>query len=57
LNDLYRNLDILEQARRDIEAQVRENPENRRLLEMLMSIHAQELDLLKQDYSRPGRSM
>jgi hypothetical protein len=57
LNDLYRNLDILEQARRDIEAQVRENPENRRLLEMLMSIHAQELDLLKQDYSRSGRSM
>jgi hypothetical protein len=57
LNDLYRNLDILEQARRDIEAQVRENPENRRLVEMLMSIHEQELDLLKQDYSQPGRSM
>jgi hypothetical protein len=57
LNDLYRNLDILEQARRDIEAQVRENPDNRRLVEMLMSIHEQELDLLKQDYSRTGRSM
>lgn len=55
LNDLYRNLDILEQARRDIEAQVRENPENRRLVEMLMRIHEQELELLKQDYSRPGR--
>jgi hypothetical protein len=57
LNDLYRNLDILEQARRDIEAQVRENPENRRLVEMLMSIHEQELDLLKRDYSQSCRSM
>ena len=55
LNDLYRNLEILAQARRDIEAQVRQNPENRRLVEMLMRIHEQELELLKQDFSRPGR--
>ncbi len=55
--DLYRNLEILEKARRDIEHQVRENPDNRRLIEMLMSIHEQELELLKQDYSRPGRFM
>ncbi len=57
LNDLYRNLEIMEQARRDIEAQVRQNPENRRLVEMLMRIHEQELELLKQDFSRPGRFM
>ncbi|MBQ74624.1 MAG: hypothetical protein CMQ20_06305 [Gammaproteobacteria bacterium] len=57
LNDLYRNLEILEQARRDIEAQVRQNPENRRLVEMLMHIHEQELSLLKQDFSRPGQFM
>lgn len=56
-NDLYHNLEILAQARRDIEAQVRENPENRRLVEMLMRIHEQELELLKQDYSRPGHFM
>lgn len=57
LDDLYRNLKIMEQARLDIEAQVRENPENRRLVEMLMRIHEQELDLLKKDFSRPGRFM
>lgn len=57
LNDLYLNLEIIEQARRDIEAQVRQNPENRRLVEMLMRIHEQELELLKQDFSRPGRFM
>ncbi len=57
LSDLYRNLDILEQARKDIEAQVRENPDNQRLVESLMRIHKQELDLLKQDYSQPGHFM
>jgi len=57
LNDLYRNLEIMEQARRDIEVQVRQNPENRRLVEMLMRIHEHELELLKQDFSRPGRFM
>ena len=57
LNDLYLNLDILAQARRDIEAQVREDPQNRRLVEMLMRIHEQELELLQQDYNSGGRSM
>ncbi len=57
LSDLYRNLDILAQARRDIEAQVRANPDNQRLVESLMRIHKQELDLLKQDYSQPGNFM
>ena len=57
LDDLYRNIEIIENARREIEAQVRQNPENPRLVEMLMRVHQQELELLKQDYLRPGRSM
>jgi len=57
LEDLYRNIEIMEQARREIEDQVRKDPENRRLVEMLMKIHAQELDLLKRDYTRPTHSM
>lgn len=57
LEELYRNIEIMEQARRDIEEQVRKNPENRRLVEMLMKIHEQELDLLKRDYTRPTHSM
>ena len=52
--DLYRNLNILESARKEIESQVRENPENRKLVEMLMRIHEQELDLLRQDFTRSG---
>ena len=57
LEDLYRNIEIMEKARRDIEAQIRENPESHRLVEMLMRVHEQEIELLKQDYSRPDRSM
>ena len=57
LDDLYRNLDILESARKEIESQVRENPENRKLVETLMRIHEQELDLLRQDFSRSGHFM
>ncbi len=54
LSDLYRNIEIIEAARRDIEAQVRQNPENTRLVEMLMRLHQQELELLKQDYTKAG---
>ena len=57
LDDLYRNLDILESARKEIETQVRENPENRKLVEMLMRIHEQELDLLRKDFSHSGNFM
>lgn len=57
LEDLYKNIEIMEMARRDIEDQVRKNPENRRLVEMLMRIHEQELELLKRDYTQPTRSM
>lgn len=57
LEELYRNIEIMAQARKDIEAQVRLDPTNRRLVEQLMRIHEQELALLKQDFSQPTRSM
>lgn len=57
LDDLYRNIEIMEKARKDIETQVRANPENTKLVEMLMRVHERELELLKQDYSQPGRSL
>lgn len=53
LNELFRNLAIIEQARKDIEAQVRANPENPKLIEMLMWIHRKEVELLKQDFTSP----
>lgn len=55
LDDLYRNIEIMAKARKDIETQVRANPENTKLVEMLMRVHERELKLLKQDYSQPGR--
>jgi hypothetical protein len=55
LDDIYRNLEIMEVARRDIEAQVRKDPDDHRLVEMLMRIHEQELELLRQDFSASGR--
>jgi hypothetical protein len=57
LNSLFLNLEILAQARRDIEAQLRIYPQDGRLLEQLMQIHEQELDLLKQDYLAQSRSI
>lgn len=57
LDELYRNIEIMEKARKDIEAHIRENPDNQRLVEMLMRLHEQEIELLVQDYSRAGRSM
>lgn len=57
LEELYRNIEIMAQARRDIEEQVRKDPTNPRLVELLMRVHEQELELLKQDFSQPSRSM
>ena len=57
LEELYRNIEIMAQARRDIEEQVRRDPTNPRLVELLMRVHEQELELLKQDFSQPSRSM
>ncbi len=55
LEDIYRNLEIMEAARRDIEARVRQDPDDHRLVEMLMKIHEQELELLRQDFTPSGR--
>ena len=55
-DDLFRNIEIIRAARRDIEAQLLQNPDNPRLVEMLMRVHQQELELLKQDFSQIGRS-
>ena len=57
LQELHRNLEILELARRQIEEQVRQNPENPRLVEMLMRVHEQELDLLKRDFTDLSTTM
>jgi len=54
---LHQNLDILAQARADLEQQVRENPDNQRLLDLLLKIHEQELELLRQDYTRPSTTL
>ncbi len=55
LEDIYRNLEIMEAARRDIEARARQDPDDHRLVEMLMKIHEQELELLRQDFTPSGR--
>ncbi|MDH5737354.1 MAG: hypothetical protein OEZ23_03540, partial [Gammaproteobacteria bacterium] len=57
LDDLYNNLAIIEKARKDIEAQLRQNPDNPRLVEMLMWIHQKEVELLKRDFAAPIRTI
>ena len=57
LDDLYRNFEIMENARRDIERQLKENPNDQKLLEMRSRIREQELTLLRQNYTKPGLSM
>ena len=57
LDDLHRNLEIMENARREIERQIRENPGDSHLVELLMKVHEQELDLLKRDYTVSTHSM
>ncbi len=55
MNDLYRNLQIMEQARLELERAVENDPDNHRLLEMLMKVHEQELELLHEDFYQAGR--
>lgn len=57
LQELYRNIEIMERARKDIEEQVRKNPDNPRLVEMLMWIHEQEVELLKRDFAYPSSTI
>ena len=54
---IYRNIEIIAQARRELEAELKKNPENQRLVKMLMRIHQQELDLLNQKYTEDNRSI
>lgn len=54
---IYRNVEIINQAKRELEAELRKNPENQRLMKMLMRIHQQELDLLNHKYLANTRSI
>ena len=56
-NELHRNLEIMAQARLELERQIREKPEDQRLIEMLMRVHEQELELLRQDFTKRSTSM
>ena len=50
---LFENLEIIAQARREITLELRENPQNDRLREMLLRLHEQELALLRKDFTAP----
>lgn len=56
-NDLMRNLDIMREARQNLERELELDPGNQRARQMLIRLHEQELALLKQDYLGPARSM
>lgn len=55
--DLMRNLDILKNARLELERELRLDPTNQRARQMLIRVHEQELALLRQDYLAPARSL
>lgn len=55
--ELYRNIEIMDRARREIEAEVRQNPQDRELVAALMRIQQRELWFLNQDYSHFGRTL
>lgn len=57
LDDLYRNFEILENARREIERELRAHPHDRHLMQLLMRVHEQEVEILKRNYTEPGRTM
>lgn len=54
---LRRNIEIIEKARKEIELALLANPENQRLIDMLMRVHQQELDLLNRNYVEPDSSI
>ena len=56
-DDLGRNLEIMLQARHEVLAELRRHPDNRRLRDMLIRLHEQELALLRQDFTTPGRAL
>lgn len=47
---LYKNIEIIEKARKEIELALLQNPENQHLIAMLMRVHQQELNLLNQNF-------
>lgn len=55
--DLMRNLDILKNARLELERDLRADPTNQRARQMLIRVHEKELALLRQDYLAPARSL
>lgn len=57
LDELHRNLAIIRRANLELEHLVRENPENRRYVELLIRVQEQELEMLNRDYGRETRSM
>ena len=54
---LYRNVEIIEKARKEIELALLANPENEQLLGMLVRLHEQELGLLNQSYVNQSTSL
>ncbi len=54
---LYRNVEIIEKARKEIELALIANPENEQLLGMLLRLHEQELGLLNQSYVNQTTSL
>lgn len=52
-----RNLQIIDRAKAELEQALERDPDNPRLLEMLMRVNQQELDLLSRDLVAPGRSI
>jgi hypothetical protein len=54
---LRKNIEIIEKARKEIELALLANPENQRLIDMLMRVHQQELYLLNQSYVEPDSSI
>lgn len=57
MEELHRNLGIIRRANLELERLVREQPENRRYVELLMRVQEQELELLNRDYGRETRSL
>lgn len=57
LDDLYRNFEIMENARHEIERQLRAHPHDQQLMALLVRVREQEQALLKRNYTEPGHAM
>jgi len=54
---VYRNLQIIDEAKSQLERALERDPENQRLLEMLMRVNQQELELLTRNLVTANRSI